>query len=737
MDYKLLTKNNIYRSAIFSLLFLGVYSAYGQSKIQTQKIKEEYRSSKIHSFTTELQRDFATNKSKILSLAKANGWKITETLPNGNYVELQDVGPDGAPIYYTTFSDHVSKVSRANTLYDNGLLNLGINGEGMQVGVWDAGVALTTHQEFDVRATVADGASELSPHATMIMGTLIASGIKEKAKGVAYKASATTNDWKRDIIEVSEAAANGLLLSNHSYGIKTDRVPDWYFGSYIRVSQDWDNLMYQAPYYLMVTAAGNAQRSRDNDAPIHGTTANGFDLLLGFATSKNGITVAGADTEIDGKGSLLKASVAGYSSFGPIDDGRIKPDIAGGGTNIYSTNSVDNKSYNTSTGTSMATSGVTGSMLLLQQYHERLYQTFMKAATLKGVVLHSADDIDAPGPDYKMGWGIMNSKRAAEIMVNKDYRTLISEETLAEGETYTITVNTDGTEPLMASISWTDPASGYTNKGVLNDVTPALVNDLDIRITKDGKTYYPWKLNAANASAAANKGDNRVDPFEKVEVEDASGEYTITVTHKGALKNKIQNFSIIVSGIAVTQCNTEVPYGVVLSEPTDTSVIFEWEPMMDAFFEVQYKDVNATEWNTEYTSENKIVLENLVKENDYEFRLRTFCTENIMSDYTSTIRFTFLGKETELEEQQNYTILMDTPALNFSVYPNPAVERIVLENGNLSKYAKYSIVSTMGVTIKEGNAHDAEIDVTQLSSGLYILVVQDLNGSKSTKFYKS
>ena len=76
----------------------------------------------------------------------------------------------------------------------------------------------------------------------------------------------------------------------------------------------------------MVTAAGNAQKSYDNEAPNFGKTADGFDLLLGFTTTKNGLTVAGANTEIDGNGDLKKASVAGYSSFGPVDDGRVKPD---------------------------------------------------------------------------------------------------------------------------------------------------------------------------------------------------------------------------------------------------------------------------------------------------------------------------------------------------------------------------------------------------------------------------
>src|SRR5690606_38910569 len=120
-------------------------------------------------------------------------------------------------------------------------------------------------------------------------------------------------------------------------------------------------------------------------APNFGKSADGFDLLLGFTTTKNGLAVAGANTEIGSKGELVQATVAGYSSFGPVDDGRVKPDLAGDGTNILSTSSATNSSYQVSAGTSMAAPGVTGSLLLLQQYHEELFGTYMKAATLKGL----------------------------------------------------------------------------------------------------------------------------------------------------------------------------------------------------------------------------------------------------------------------------------------------------------------------------------------------------------------
>src|SRR5690606_5357255 len=381
-------------------------------------------------------------------------------------------------LYYTTLEDPATRKGTANSLYaSKGLMDLGLHGQGMEVGIWDAGVALGSHQEFDGRAIPADGATEVTLHATLVTGNLISSGIQAAAQGVAHGAVARTHDWARDKIEAAQAAAAGMLLSNHSYGILSDRVPDWYFGAYIQVSRDWDKIMYNAPYYLMVAAAGNAQKSGDNAAPNHGAAADGFDMLLGFTTAKNGLTVAAAETRMDPGGSI-NAKVAPYSSFGPIDDGRIKPDLAGNGSNILSTSSQSNSSYQVSAGTSMAAPGVTGSLLLLQQLHQENFGSYLRAASLKGLVLHSAYDVGSSGPDYKMDWGVINAQGATELLQNLEYSSLLKEGSLAQGESHTLSVTAQGDGPLMVSLSWTDPDGHAVNQGELNSTLAALVNDL-------------------------------------------------------------------------------------------------------------------------------------------------------------------------------------------------------------------------------------------------------------------
>ena len=410
----------------------------------------------------------------------------------------------------------------------------------------------------------------------------------------------------------------------------------------------------------------------------------------------------------------------------------VKPAVAGDGGNILSTSSATNSSYQVSAGTSMAAPGVTGSLLLLQQYHEELFGSYMKAATLKGLALHTADDVDAKGPDYKMGWGVINAKSAAEVLQHKDYTALVNEESLSNGETYSITVNAIDGAPLVASISWTDPESENINRGGLNSTNPALVNDLDIRITKNGETYFPWKLNPAKANDVATKGDNKVDPFERVEVDNAKGAYTITISHKGSLKNGFQDFSLIVSGAQISNCSIDVPSDVALENSTNEGTTITWGEAKETLFEIQYKSIDTDNWSNELIWDNNFELTALEAGKVYEARVRSICTENAVSEFSETIEFEFNGEETVLIEN---TPMFVPQELNISIFPNPAVDYLNVE-AELSKDAEFSIVTTSGNVIKKGKT-EGSINVSSLSSGLYVLVVQDYSGIKSTKFYKN
>ncbi len=435
-------------------------------------------------------------------------------------------------------------------MHNTGSLGLDLEGQNMTAYVWDLGVPLTTHQEYDGpggtdRVTKGNSVPPFF-HPTEIMGTILASGVDPLAKGMAPQANGVAYDWDYDIAEATNEASNGMLISNHSYHEDPELIADWEFGAYTNRSRDWDIVMNNASYYLTVAGAGNdGDNTSFNGLPLDGNS--GYDKLTGdISTPKNGLIIANADdADVAPDGTLIDVEIDFTSSQGPTDDYRIKPEIAGNGTDLFSPSTGSNNStYYVASGTSMASPNVAGSLLLLQQHYNQTNGNFMKAATLKGLALHTADDTETNGPDAVWGWGLLNAKRAVETISNNGTESLIIESTLEEGETYTLTVYSDNTNPLLASICWNDPA-GIPNTGIANDPTPVLVNDLDLRVS-NATEYFPWKLTSVTTNA---QEDNIVDPFERVDVIAANGSYTITVSHKDVLTNDSQDFSLVVTGI--------------------------------------------------------------------------------------------------------------------------------------------------------------------------------------------
>ncbi|SEE01333.1 Por secretion system C-terminal sorting domain-containing protein [Tenacibaculum sp. MAR_2010_89] len=637
-------KSLVVTGALIGLSFQAQLQA--QNKGEAEKIRSKYDLTKLNVMKQNFQENASNEKQQALRLAKKNGWKTQFTTKDGSMVELQRV-VDGKPIYYTTFNVDAAKSTRTNHLHSGGTLGLNVMGQGMTAHVWDGGLARTTHQEYDGaggnnRFSIGDGTTTKNFHAAHVTGTIIASGVQANAKGMAPHAKAVGYDWNSDKAEATTAAANGMLISNHSYGYRVRNpntgqvlLPQHYFGGYITESRAWDEIMFNAPNYLMVVAAGND--GNDNTANNNPTGGSGFDKLTGHSTSKNNLVVANAqDANVDASGNLVSVSINSSSSEGPTDDFRIKPDITGNGTGVYSTYESSDTAYNSITGTSMASPNVTGSLLLLQQHNNNTHSSYMRAATLKGLALHTADDAGASGPDAVFGWGLLNTKKAAQVITQKGNQSKIEELTLTSGQTYTITVDSDGTNPLLASISWTDrPGTANTT---VNSTTPVLVNDLDLRVTKGGTTNLPYELTGATTNA---KRDNNVDPFERVDVSGASGTYTITVTHKGSLTGGSQNYSLIVTGITGTPvvCNATVPTGVSTSGVSATGATVNWTAVSGATYDVRYRQVGTSSWTTSAVSGTTKALSGLSASTQYEAQVRSKCSSG-NSNYSASVNFT-------------------------------------------------------------------------------------------------
>lgn len=637
------------RFVLFSFLVIISSHSFGQTLVQrNQTIPFGNR---LTSLKDRLEVSQKERKALAMEYAAKNGLTNGKIYRDNKVIEIQKLAADNTPLYYTTYNLNAAKSTGADGLWTGGRLELDLNGESMTLGAWDGSAVRTSHQEFGDRVIMVDGtrfnnSNSGTEHATHVAGTLVASGVSSTAKGMAPKANLRANDWNFDESEMAAFGAAGFLISNHSYGFCTDPSSaalggcgwqNWRFGYYDDVAASWDEIAYEAPYYLIVKASGNDLNDNKN------TSRGGYDLLEGAGTSKN-VLVVGAVEDVINYSSPSSVDLASFSSTGPTDDGRIKPDIVGNGVDVISSFSGSNNDYETISGTSMATPNVSGSMILLQQHYNNLNDAFMKAATLRGLVIHTAKEAGtAPGPDYRYGWGLIDTEKAASVISNNAGSTLIEEHTLKNGESFQKIIEANGLSPLVVTICWTDPKGTplSENSSSENSTSRRLVNDLDSRLTHANESFAPWTLNPINMSAAAQSGDNSRDNVEKIEIENPSfGEYVITIDHKSALFSGSQDFSIIVSGVVPSSCSSDIPGNFAANDITDQSAILSWGPLLGVNnYSGRYREHGSSEWDTFSSTTNFFTLDNLLAGTIYEVEMQSLCSVADFSSFSEPFSF--------------------------------------------------------------------------------------------------
>ena len=595
---------------LFCLFLLSIH-AFAQTPEERREIVKDYDSESIAKLNAQLLEKNRKNDSIVDTfLANNQSYPRLKRGDNGGLMELRYI-IEGQPIYISTDNVNSAKATRTNFLNTGGSLGLNLDGQNMHIATWDGGPTLATHQEFKDDSPIPQSrvnnpdlsaSNDQSDHSTHVSGTIIAKGVNPAAKGMAPKATLTSFDWDNDDVEaLSEATNNGLLLSNHSYGIAVNQgngntAPTWLMGCYSSESSIWDNVAYNAPYYLMVASAGN-----DGQTSYTGGLAPNYDKLTGNKTSKNNLVVANANNPLinpSGNGQLLSLFINTSSSQGPTDDGRIKPDICADGTSVFSSISTNNTAYATYSGTSMAAPNTSGTLLLLQQYYNQLHGNYMRSSTLKGLVCHTADDdFTQVGPDPIFGWGLLNAKAAAEtLLMATTIQAVVSERTLAQGESYTYTFSADGSGPISATICWTDPP-GTVHDGSVNNPSPALVNDLDLRLQNTSTTFFPWKLQLSNVTGGAVTGDNNVDTVENIDITSpSSGVYTLTVSHKGTLTSGSQQYALILTGSGLTLSNEDFALNTnfkVWPNPVKDQLYYSFKSVSQGDVNIEITDING------------------------------------------------------------------------------------------------------------------------------------------------
>lgn len=592
---------HIAHALLFPVLLMAALPAEAQ-----KAPPEDFRDETVRRKFSDTLRDSQSRQMQLMhARARQAGWR-EDHIKGPDRLLIGEMG--GVPLVLTS-SNVNAAISSGVDLVQRDLPAM--QGGGLLVGVWDGGAVLASHREFSdgftSRVTLGNNVAA-HYHATHVGGTIAARGADANARGMAPQARILSYEWTYDTSEMASQAAaslplNGkILLSNHSYGAVNgwtqdrdtgvwtfygrlaDRE-DFKFGLYSDISRDWDSVCAQAPYYLPCKAAGNdrnngpppegqafyyynssSQKLSKNysaaaDPPGDGATAGGWDTMDSTACAKNVLTVGAVTRAVSGGvRSYGNVAMTSFSGWGPTDDGRIKPDVVADGVDVYSAFvTTDGKaSYNSISGTSMATPAATGALALLQQLYESTRPgQYLRAATLKGLVISTARDMGATGPDYKHGWGYVDARAAAQVIQNHtaypNGQSLL-ERQLSQGavDSYTVPVRAGST--VRATLCWTDPAGpsrgalGATNVP-LDNAASVLVNDLDMRISMSLTDNAPYVLNPAAPNNAATRGDNFRDNVEVVEfTPSASGTCQLTVRHKGSLTGGRQAYSLILTG---------------------------------------------------------------------------------------------------------------------------------------------------------------------------------------------
>ncbi|HRJ27559.1 MAG TPA: S8 family serine peptidase [Fimbriimonadaceae bacterium] len=512
------------------------------------------------------------------------------------------------PVYVSTTNVIAAQTTNTHKITPVAGTNIKLTGAGVRIGIWDEAHVEFSHPEFAGASLGTLGPnfpSGYNPigHMNHVAGTLAGRGANPAARGMAIAAKLQSGTFFNgaSLVELASNAAN-LQVSNHSYGPvcgwqfnssvgwwfwygPSALLEDWRFGAYSPDDKQLDSIARANPSHLIVKSAGNDYNQGPPPSTLHKAwngsawvnssvtrprdgNPNGYDSIPYSSVAKNILTVGSINDlpTYSGANSVVHSS---FSSAGPTDDGRVKPDVMGNGDGLLS--AVLNNGYGVMSGTSMAAPNVAGTAALLYEHWGRpsmqrvgsklqMVPTPVSAAFIKGLLIHTAREAGNPGPDYLFGWGLINAEDAARfanhllpntvLPANWTASTGFARTKLQPNQTYKLKLPcfTPG-QPIKVTLIWMDPPGAVQAAGLLDPPVKHLVNDLDLKVVGGNlnSTFLPWVLNPTSPAAPATTGVNVRDNVEQVVIATGqSADYEIQISHSGALlSNQSQEFCVL------------------------------------------------------------------------------------------------------------------------------------------------------------------------------------------------
>jgi Subtilase family len=413
-----------------------------------------------------------------------------------------------------------------------------LNGSGVNVLVYDAGTASATHPDLTGRTFVRD-TSGGSAHATHVSGTVGGTGAAQGGvfRGMAPGVTIQSYGFEAplvpgflytdpgDILADYTQAMNthGAVIANNSIGSNTapNGFPCEWEGNYGVTDTVIDAIARGSasngvPFRIVWAAGNERQTSRCFVSP----PGSPYHTTAPPANAKNHITVGAVNSNDD--------SITSFTSWGPADDGRLKPDISAPGCQNGGDNGVTSCSfpsgYTTFCGTSMASPTVCGlSALLIEDFRDHYPgDPDPRGSLLKTFWAHNAVDRGNVGPDYQFGYGSVRVQPTIDFVRSGNF----ADATLSQGGVYRAVLFVPaGATQAKVTIAWDDPPGTPV-------VSPALVNNLDLKVfNSSNQQYFPWTLDPLNPAAPAVRTvADQVNNIEQVVIDNPlPGAYRIEV----------------------------------------------------------------------------------------------------------------------------------------------------------------------------------------------------------------